>query len=97
MTRRMNAACWVLVLVFIAVALIVAGELFLRQQEEMRRVSKRAQELQGRYEEVIEESRQLDRLLNQVRSTEQIEEQARNQLGMVRPGEIVYKDAQDGD
>lgn len=97
MNRRTNAVCWVLVLAFVAVALIVAGELFLRQQEEMRRVNKRAQELQGRYEEVLEESHRLDRLWNQVRSTEQIEEQARNQLGMVRPGEIVYKDAQDGD
>lgn len=80
---------------FIIFSLVVASGIFLRQQDEMRRVSKRAEELQEQLEILEAESNRIDERSEAIRSVEELENIARNELGMVKPGEIIYKDAQD--
>lgn len=83
------------VVALVIVALVIAGSVFLRQQDELRRVQKRGQELQERKQQVDADTKLIEEKSKEIRGTEEIEDIARNELGMLKPGEIVFKDSQD--
>lgn len=80
---------------FIGLSLVLAASVFLRQQDEYRRVQRRAKDLKEQWEEVIRASNQIEQRFSQILSPAEVEALARNELGMVRPGEVVYKDRKD--
>lgn len=73
--------------------LVLAAGIFLRQQEEFQRIHKRSEELAEMYKDVEADANSIEAKTKAIMSTEDVENLARNELGMLKQGEIVFKDA----
>lgn len=73
-------------------SLIFASRIFLRQQDEFRRVRQRYEVVAQRYAEVQEKEKSIESQFRDITSEQQLELLAREELGFLRPGDIVYKD-----
>lgn len=65
----------------------------MRQQEEFQRIHKRSEELAEMYKDVEADANSIEAKTKAIMSTEDVENLARNELGMLKQGEIVFKDA----
>ncbi|MDO4721614.1 MAG: septum formation initiator family protein [Peptostreptococcaceae bacterium] len=65
---------------------------FVQQQMDMAKLQKEKQQIEGRIQDEQREIESLKRSLEMTESLEFIEKQARETLGMVKPGEKVYVD-----
>lgn len=94
---KATAARWLKLLIFagICLSLFWGARVLLRQQAELRRVELRSQELELQLQEVEAEAKLIEQQSKKVLSKEEMEEIARNQLGMLKQGEILFKDLQD--
>jgi cell division protein FtsB len=81
----------VIVVVGILILIAVVGSMLLRQNTTYQRVASRADELVQLEREAVAENEQANGLKSIVGSDEYIEQVARDQLGLVKPGETVYK------
>ncbi|MDD4095937.1 MAG: septum formation initiator family protein [Oscillospiraceae bacterium] len=81
----------VIVAVFFLILIAVVGSMLLRQNATYQRVAERADELVQLEREAVAENDQANGLKSIVGSDEYIEQVARDQLGLVKPGETVYK------
>lgn len=93
---RAKPARWFppLVVAIFLFMLFVSARIFLRQQEELQRVNRRAVEVQQQYQVVEQDRKNIEGKRVELGSPQEIEEVARNELGMVKPGEILFEDAQ---
>lgn len=79
-------------LILTVVLLIAAGQIFVRQQEEFRRVAARQKEISQEMAEVIQESIDIEAQYRDIESAEQLEKIARENLGFVRAGDMVFQE-----
>lgn len=80
----------VIVVVFFLVLIAVVGSMLIRQNTVYDRVSARSEELIQMEREAIAENEQANNMKSLVGSDEYIEQIARDQLGLVKPGETIY-------
>ncbi len=81
----------VIVTVLFLILIAIVGSMLLRQNDTYERVAARADELVRLEREAIAENEYANGLKNMVGSDDYIEQVARDQLGLVKPGETVYK------
>ncbi|MGI6077620.1 MAG: FtsB family cell division protein [Fastidiosipilaceae bacterium] len=83
-------------IVFLLVILVIATVIVLvRQQNTRAQLLERQSELNEQLDAVSKESESLASQLENVNNDDYIERIARDELGMVRPGEIVFDSASD--
>lgn len=80
----------VLVVLAIFALFIFATNGYLKQEKELERLNKEAEELALKLEIVEREAKQVDELKALSGSTDYIERVAREKLGLVRPDEIIF-------
>ncbi len=85
------SAIRICIFLFLVVLLGVGTTMLLGQQEAYNRVTLQAQALAEEEAEVMRDYNEVQELKLRIGSDEYIEEIARDQLGMVRPGEVIYK------
>ena len=81
----------VIVVLFFLILIAVVGSMLLRQNATYQRVAERADELVLLEREAVAENAQANGIKSMVGSDEYIERVARDQLGLVKPGETVYQ------
>lgn len=82
----------IMALILTVLLLIVAGQIFVQQQEEFRRVAVRQEEVEQQALEVIKESLDIEAQYRDIESVEQLEKISRENLGFVRAGDIVFQE-----
>lgn len=82
----------VMALILTVLLLIIAGQIFVQQQEEFRRVAVRQEEVEQQALEVIQESLDIEAQYRDIESVEQLEKISRENLGFVRAGDIVFQE-----
>lgn len=80
----------VLIVLAIFALFIFATNGYLKQEKELERLNKEAEELQLKLEIAEREAKQVDALKALSGSTDYIERFAREKLGLVRPDEIIF-------
>ena len=80
----------VVVMLVILLLFAVGATMILNQNEQKARVDARAEELADLEAEVIADNEQAQALADKVGSDTFIEEIARNELGMVKTGEMIF-------
>ncbi|NLZ70134.1 MAG: hypothetical protein GX907_02205 [Clostridiaceae bacterium] len=90
---RNRSGMWVRAFLALVLVLLIAAGLgiILNQRSEAERVAAERKELEQQYDKLIAESRCLDAQEIELNSSEQIEEQARRELGMLKPGEKIFE------
>lgn len=82
---------WRLLLALVViVSLGVAISTYLRQDKEFKRLILEAEELKLQLDNALRENKEIQELNALVGSSEYIERVARDQLGLVRPDEIIF-------
>ncbi|MBN1891313.1 MAG: septum formation initiator family protein [Clostridiales bacterium] len=81
----------VIVVLFFLILFAVVGSMLLRQDATYRRIDARAEELLQLEREVLAENELANDMRSMVGSDEYIEQVARDQLGLVKPGETIYQ------
>lgn len=79
-----------LILGLCLLVLYAAVSIYLRQEKEFARLSLEAEELNLQLENTLRENKDIQELNALVGSSEYIERVARDQLGLVRPDEIIF-------
>lgn len=79
-------------LILTVVLMIGAGQIFVKQQEEFRRVAFRQEEIAQELAEVVQESIDIEAQYRDIESAEQLEKLARENLGFVRAGDMVFQE-----
>lgn len=85
----------VIVILFILLLFAIGATMLLRQNAVEERVKTRAEELEEEQAQALAENEQAQILVNKVGSDDFIEEMARDELGMVKTGEIIYDTEQE--
>lgn len=70
--------------------MIVAVKIYLRQDKEIDRLAHERAELKVKLDEAHEDAKKIEELKNMSGSKEFIERMARDELGLVRPDEIIF-------
>ncbi len=96
-TRRTEGAspAGVIIILFILILFAVGATMLIRQNAVEERVKARAEELAEEYAQAVAENENAQALANKVGSDDFVEEVARDELGMVKVGEIIYDTEQD--
>lgn len=81
----------ILVVLFFMILIAVVGSMLIRQNDMYQRVAERSEELTQLEREAEAENEQAKGLKSMVGSDEYIEQVARDQLGLVKPGETLYQ------
>ena len=81
----------VIVVLFFLVLIAVVGSMLMSQNLTYQRVADRAEELAEIEREAVEDNEEAQDMEDKVGSDEYIEQMARDQLGLVKPGETVYQ------
>lgn len=81
-----------LAVIILILAFLLAGRIFIRQQEAFARVEKRREFVEQKYNDIVKDAQILENQYKNVETEQQLEELAREELGFVRPGDIVYQD-----
>ncbi|NLW88218.1 MAG: septum formation initiator family protein [Clostridiaceae bacterium] len=81
----------VIVVVFFLILFAVVGSMLIRQNDMYQRVADRSVELERSEREAIAENESAKDLKKKVGSDDHIEQIARDQLGLVKPGETIYQ------
>ena len=82
------------IVLLLAILLVAFVIVFSRQQQVRRADLARQSELSAQLESVQRESASIESQLSQTDSDRYYEEMAREQLGMIRPGEILFETAE---
>lgn len=85
-----------LIIVVLTILLVSSIIVFVRQQAYRTELDEQKKRLMDQLEELERESSNLKKQLDSVDSDTFIERVARDQLGMVRPGEIVFEAPDNG-
>lgn len=70
--------------------LSLAVNIYLRQEKEMRRLSAESDDLHKKLDLVMQEEKDIEEMKNMSGSEDFIERMARDELGLVRPEEIIF-------
>ena len=87
---RRGGLKWVLIAVFLMVGSVVSLGLILDQDRQMERVRLHAAEVEAEYQAALERNQKAHDTLASIGTDTYIEQIARDQLGMVKPGERVF-------
>lgn len=68
----------------------LAVNIYLRQEKEMRRLSAESDDLHKKLDLVMQEEKDIEEMKNMSGSEDFIERMARDELGLVRPEEIIF-------
>lgn len=85
-----NLGLRLLIVGLIILVLYAAVSIYLRQEKEFARLTLEAEELNLQLENTQRENKEIQELNALVGSSEYIERVARDQLGLVRPDEIIF-------
>jgi cell division protein FtsB len=85
----------VIVILFILILFAVGASMLIRQNIVEERVKARAEQLEEEHAQALAENENAQALANKVGSDDFVEEVARDELGMVKVGEIIYDTKQD--
>lgn len=85
-----NLGLRLLIVGLIILVLYAAMSIYLRQEKEFARLTLEAEELNLQLENTQRENKEIQELNALVGSSEYIERVARDQLGLVRPDEIIF-------
>lgn len=78
---------FLLMMIFV---LSLAVNIYLRQEKEMRRLSAESDDLHKKLDLVMQEEKDIEEMKNMSGSEDFIERMARDELGLVRPEEIIF-------
>ncbi|MDO5016598.1 MAG: septum formation initiator family protein [Eubacteriales bacterium] len=81
---------WLVALVVAALLAYSAITIYQQQEREMERLQAEAEELQLQYEAEVRRGKQVNELNAMVGSAQYIERLARDNLGLVKPDEIIF-------
>src|SRR5665647_388452 len=81
----------VIVVLFFIILFAVGASMFISQNAVLSRVTTRADALADKQSEASLENEEVKALQKRIGSDVFIEDMARNQLGMVKPGEVVFE------
>jgi cell division protein FtsB len=87
---RRYGLVWVFVAVFLMVGSVVSLGLILNQDRQMERIRQHAVEAEADYQAALERNLKAHDTLESIGTDAYIEKIARDQLGMVKPGERVF-------
>ena len=85
-----NMGLRILIIGLVILVLYAAVSIYLRQEKELERLTLEAEELNLQLENTLRENKEIQELNALVGSSEYIERVARDQLGLVRPDEIIF-------
>ena len=87
--KRKNSGMWVLTVTLVAAVGIAAGTSVMSQYKQIRELRERQQQVQSAIDEETDRSMELQNRQAYYESDVYIEEIAREQLGLIRPDEIL--------
>ncbi len=87
---RRGGFVWVVVAVFLMVGSVVSLGLILDQDRQMERIRQHSIEVAAEYQAALERNQKVHDTLASMGTDTYIERIARDQLGMVKPGERVF-------
>lgn len=85
--RPIKMLFFLLTMIFV---LSLAVNIYLRQEKEMRRLSAESDDLHKKLDLVMQEEKDIEEMKNMSGSEDFIERMARDELGLVRPEEIIF-------
>jgi len=77
-------------LIIMAVIIYIVST-FVSQQLKINEIKRQQLEVKGKIEAAILEKKELEEEIEHLNSDEYIEELARKELGLIKPGDIIYK------
>jgi cell division protein FtsB len=76
----------------IVILIAAAAAIYFKQEEQIARIKEKSEELNAQAETAREKKKEQEDLFKKLDSLEYIEKIARDELGMVKPGETVFPD-----